>query len=162
MKQKGGYFPLFVNLNSKKIIIIGGGKIALRRLETLLSFSCQLIVIAPILSDKIVDYHAKGMIEVINREFLDCDIEDAYMVIAATNQANVNDHIHEICKENNILINHAGNKEKCDFYFPGIIKKEEMVIGVTASGKDHRLAKDLTDRIKGLVEMLTEGSEMKE
>lgn len=148
MEEKKGYFPLFVNLEDKKILVVGGGRVALRRLEALINFPCNLIVVAPDINEGILKYHGNDQVTLIKREFKSEDLESAYIVIAATNKSDINDRIYEQCKEKNILINHAGNKDRCDFYFPGIVKDNEIVIGVTASGKNHKLAKDITNQIK--------------
>lgn len=69
------------------------------------------------------------------------DFDMAYMVIAATNDWKLNDEIYRVCKEEGIYVNVADDKSKCDFYFPGIYMKDEVVIGITASGLDHSRAK---------------------
>lgn len=70
------------------------------------------------------------------------------MVIAATDDRKVNDDIYRICREEGIYVNVASNKEKCDFYFPGIVKYKEMVIGINASGLDHQKARRVREAIE--------------
>lgn len=70
------------------------------------------------------------------------------MVIAATDDRKVNDDIYRICREEGIYVNVASDKEKCDFYFPGIVKYKEMVIGINASGLDHQKARRVREAIE--------------
>ena len=76
----------------------------------------------------------------------------AYMVIAATNDWKLNDEIYRVCKEEGIYVNVADDKSKCDFYFPGIYMKDEVVIGITASGLDHSRAKKVRLAIQEAME----------
>ena len=76
----------------------------------------------------------------------------AYMVIAATNDRKLNDEIHRVCREEGIYVNVASDRESCDFYFPGIYMRDEMVVGVTASGLDHKKAKRVREEIQKALE----------
>ena len=69
-------------------------------------------------------------------------------MIAATDDRRVNDDIYRICKEEGIYVNVASDKEKCDFYFPGIVRYKEMVIGINASGLDHQKARRVREAIE--------------
>lgn len=147
MKEEA-YFPLFISLARKKIVVIGAGVIAARRVKVLLQFTENIKIIAPFACDEIKNYANQDMIDIEYRNFKEEDIEGAFLVLAATDNKAVNDRVCSLCNEHSIFVNHAGNKEKSDFYFPGIIKKEQVVVGVTASGSNHRLAKEVTDLIK--------------
>ena len=83
------------------------------------------------------------------------DFSFAYMVLAATNDWKVNDEIYRVCKEEGIYVNVADNKEKCDFYFPGVYVEDEIVIGITASGQDHKKARKLRLAIEQTLEEMT-------
>ena len=74
------------------------------------------------------------------------------MVLAATSDCSVNEKICRECREKGILVNVCSDRELCDFHFPGIVSREELVIGINAGGKDHSLAKKWTDRIRKEVE----------
>ncbi|MEF9953489.1 MAG: precorrin-6A/cobalt-precorrin-6A reductase, partial [Clostridium sp.] len=145
------YFPMFISLEEKFIRIIGGGSIALRRLKTLINFTSNIEVIAPSISEEVNNLCKEHNIKVINREFNNGDILGCNIILALTNNKEVNLEIYRLSKENNIICNIADSKDKCDFYFPGIAVKGPVVIGVTASGEDHRLAKVYTEKINKLI-----------
>ena len=136
--DKKPYFPLFVDLNEKQIVVVGAGTIAKRRIRTLVSFTNHLTVIAP----------------EVNRELLDMekaeDIYDADYVIAATNDHQINSDIYSACKCMGITVNVCSDKTKCDFYFPGIVQNGNVVVGVTASGSDHKEARKTVEKIRSI------------
>ena len=69
------------------------------------------------------------------------ELNESVLVIAATDDPAVNDHIVQLCHERHIPVNHAGDQSQCDFQFPAIVRKDPVVIGVNANGKDHGLVK---------------------
>ena len=72
-------------------------------------------------------------------------------MIAATNDAQINNAIYDTCRKQGILVNVCSDKQKCDFYFPGIAMKDQVVVGITASGKDHKRAKALVEQIRSIL-----------
>lgn len=76
------------------------------------------------------------------------ELNQFFLVIAATDDPAVNDHIVQLCHERHILVNHAGDQTQCDFQFPAIVQKGPVVIGVNANGKDHGLVKRVAERLR--------------
>lgn len=145
------YFPLFVDLNQKKVLIFGGGKIATRRITSLLEFGVAITVIAPECTNEITDLAAQNMLLLEQRCYLAGEVQKPYMVLAATSDCKVNDEIYTECKAKGILVNVASDQTKSDFFFPGIVVEKPIVIGITASGKDHKKAKVITQTIKDML-----------
>ena len=115
------YFPLFVDLTKKSIIVIGAGKIAARRVKSLLPFVGDMKVIAPEVSSEITEMAAasEGALVIEQRPFESSDLDGADMVLAVTNDKELNTRIGTLCNEKKILVNVSHEKELCDFYFPG-------------------------------------------
>ena len=147
MKTKH-FFPMFIDLSDKNIVVVGGGTIATRRISTLLQFTRNVTVIAPQCSSEVLEMAKLGQITLEQRPVKRSDFHMAYMVIAATNDRKLNDDIYRICKSEGIYVNVSSDREKCDFYFPGVFIKNEMVVGVTASGLDHRKARRVREEIQ--------------
>ena len=155
MKNKR-YFPMFVDLSDKKIVVVGGGNIATRRVKTLLQFTRNVTAVAPGMTPDLLELGKAGMVTVFQRPVKRSDLTMAYMVIAATNDHKLNYEIYRVCKEEGIYVNIADDKEKCDFYFPGIFMQDELVVGITASGFDHKKAR----RVRIAIEQaMTDASE---
>ena len=151
MKNKR-FFPMFVDLSDKKIVVVGGGNIATRRIKTLLQFTRNITAVAPKTTMELHELGKAGFVNLINRPVKRSDFAMAFMVIAATNDWKLNDEIHRVCREEGIYVNVASDRESCDFYFPGIYMRDEMVVGVTASGLDHKKAKRVREEIQKALE----------
>ena len=148
---KKPYFPMFIDLTEKKVVVAGAGTIAKRRIRSLLNFTNHLTVIAPEVNKELKSLEAEGLLTILKRK---CEMEDFYsadLVIAATNDAQINNAIYDTCRKQGILLNVCSDKQKCDFYFPGIAMKDQVVVGITASGKDHKRAKALVEQIRSIL-----------
>lgn len=155
MKNKS-FFPMFVDLSDKKIVVVGGGTIAARRIKTLLMFTRNIAVVAPQVAPEVMEMGKAGQIELNVRPVKRSDFSQAYMVIAATNDRKLNDDIYRVCKEEGIYVNVASDRDKCDFYFPGIFMQDEVVVGITASGLNHKKAKRVREEIQRVLEQIAE------
>ena len=146
-------FPVFLDISNKKIYVYGAGKIASRRVKTLLDFSPCLTVTAPDASQPVRTAAEAGRLTWIRGTYEPGSVPaDACMVLAATDDAAVNEEIWRECREKGIPGKLCSARTLCDFQFPGIAVKGDVVIGINAGGSDHRLAKEWTDRIRREVE----------
>lgn len=150
--MKKPYFPLFVDLSEKKVYVIGAGTIAKRRIRSLIDFTDCLTVVAPEVNPELNSLEQEKKIMILRKKFDLQDITDADFVIAATNDHTLNNDIYEFCRENNIMVNVCNDKEKCDFYFPGLAMKENVVVGVTANGTNHKMARKAVEKIREMLE----------
>jgi precorrin-2 dehydrogenase/sirohydrochlorin ferrochelatase len=141
-------FPLFINIENKQVVIIGGGKIATRRIETLLKFKCKIKVITLLATERIHELEKLGMLKLEEKSYEKADCGGAYFILAATDDRQVNHNVCQDAKSKGIMVNVCDNKDECDFYFPGIIVDDDAVIGVTCSGNDHKLAKKIKEGIE--------------
>ena len=143
------YFPLFVDLSEKTVVVAGAGKIASRRIQSLLDFAGTIRVIAKDAVPELKELAASHANLVIKeRAFALEDLNGADIVLAVTNDKELNVQIGQWCREKHIPVNVSHEKSLCDFYFPGIVRKDNTVIGVTASGKDHAGARRVTEEIR--------------
>lgn len=147
------YFPMFVDLTEKQVVVVGAGTIAKRRIRSLAEFTNHLVVIAPEVNPELNRMEQEGRIAIRRKKYESEDIFEADMVIAATNDHKINEDIYRVCQERGILVNVCSDKKKCDFYFPGLATRENVVVGVTANGSDHKKAKVVSEKIR---EMLKE------
>lgn len=132
MKSKP-FFPMFVDLSEKNVVVVGGGNIATRRVKTMLQFTRNVKVIAPKMTEELLELGKKSYAELLLRPVKRSDFDFAFIVIAATNDWKLNDEIYRVCKEQGIYVNVADDKEKCDFQFPGIYRQDDMVVGIMSS-----------------------------
>ena len=136
--------------------MIGGGRIATRRVLTLLDFVRRITVIAPELRPELEFLASEDRIDIRKRGFQPDDLHDADLVITATGDAEIDDWVWRLCKAKHIPVNVSADQTKCDFFFPGIARKGALVAGVTAGGTDHKLARRAAEAIRGLFEQFSE------
>jgi precorrin-2 dehydrogenase len=139
-------FPIFIKANEVKILLVGGGEIAEEKLRFLLKSSPQAKVklVAKELNDDVrflLNQNEQISFEV--RAFRDTDINEKHMVIAATNNAELNDHIKYLANTKHILLNVADKSALCDFYLGGIVTKGDLKLAISTNGKSPVLAKRL-------------------
>lgn len=151
-KEQGEWFPLFTNVKGKTVTVVGAGKIARRRIETLMKFKCRIRVVAENALPEIKSYAANKQLELLVKPYEASDLDGSDFVLAATNDKKINHEIYLKCRECNILVNTADDRTKSDFYFPGIIRKNGITVGVTAEGRDHELAKRASRAIEKCLE----------
>lgn len=146
--EKKDWFPLFVKLQDKNILIVGGGKIALRRVKTLLNFHCNIKVVAREACEEIHTLAEKGSLELCIKPFDEMDLKGVDMVLAITDDKELNIKIAKEGKKRGCLVNVAHEKAYCDFFFPGIAIEGDVIVGVTAQGKNHGLAARAAESIR--------------
>lgn len=150
------YFPIFINLINKRVVVVGGGVIATRRVQTLCSFGCNIEVIAPEISEALKNLLNEEKIAWNARPYREEDVVGASIVVTATNQRSINHKVGQECVRLSIPVSVADSKEESTFYFPGIAKEDSVVVGVSASGTNHYTAKKVTDGIKSVLKSMVQ------
>ena len=144
-------FPLFIELEGKSAAVIGGGTIGTRRACALAEYGAAVTVIAPEISEPLRELVQKGQIRWKRKQAEADDLEGAVLAVTAADDREVNHRAVLWCRERGIPVNAADRKEECDFYFPGLARKDEIIVGVCAGGKDHKKAKTVTEAIRSLL-----------
>lgn len=144
-------FPLFVDLKGKRCVVVGGGEVAARKIETLLEFEPQIVVVSPQVTDRIQDLKWGGRVVVIKKKYSTGDLEGAFMAIAATSDRAVNEQVYTDAAADNIHVNIADDGEKSTFTFPSVINRGEVVIGITTSGRFPALSKHIRESIEKVI-----------
>lgn len=148
------YFPLFMDISEKKIVVIGGGVIATRRVNTLMQFTTRIEVVAPEVTLELEQLMEAGQIVWLCETYHPQQIAGADMVIAATNRPEVNHQVKKDCEAlmkqegRQIFVSVIDNRELCDFYFPSIVQSGETVIGINSGGAFPGETKKLRKRIE--------------
>lgn len=147
------YFPLFVNLNHKKVVVYGAGRIAIRRIRGILRFGAEVTVIAPQvrkeLWELLPDYEKQLSIEQRAYQYGEIQKQDVYLVLAATDDRQVNQMISTECSQKDVMVNNASDSSQCDFYFPALVEREGLVMGVTSIDGNHKKVAEFCGRLRG-------------
>ena len=126
-----GYFPFFMELEGREGLVVGGGAVALRKLQKLLSYGPRLTVAAPELLEEI---EALPGLTRLRQTFAPAMLEGKRFVIAATDDREVNREIAALCRERGIPVNVVDDKEQCTFLFPALVKRGDLTVGVSTAG----------------------------
>lgn len=146
------YFPMFVDISCKKVLVAGGGRIASRRVKTLTQFTDNVTVISPEITDEISDLAEAGKVRIEKRCFALQDIEGADMVLAATDDSVLNRSIAEECRSRDITVNVSDDQSLCDFFFPAVALSGQVAVGITSSGTDPERTASVAKDIRELLE----------
>lgn len=142
------FFPLFVNLTGKEALVIGAGKIAIRKVESLLEYGARVTIITREIREE--KFFNLKDIDIKIGEFDETLLENKFIVVAATDNPEFNRYIYELCNSKNILVNNITSKEDMNCRFASILETEEYQIGISAKGNPIK-SKALKNRLKEIL-----------
>jgi len=144
------YLPITISVVNRRCLVVGGGAVALRKVETLLEYETKITVIAPKPEPKI-EYHAeKGRIELIKREYASPEASGYGLVIAASNDGFVNKEVYNDAVAARVPVNVVDNPGLCDFIFPAVTKRDCLTVAVSTDGQAPFLAGFLREFLDGV------------
>ena len=146
------HLPMFIDLTHKRILVAGGGAVAGRRIRVLFGFCRHITVVAPEISPEI---NSLGL-DIYRREFKPSDLDGKDIVLAATDDAQVNRQIAGLCRRRGILVNNCSDQRLCDFQFPAVVQSGDIVIGINSSGKNHGLVRETRRKIESMENFIEE------
>ena len=147
-------FPVFVKLETLRLLVIGGGNVGLEKLNAVLANSpaTSIRIVAISIHEKIKERAASyPNIELLERPYYPQDLDEADIAIAAVNDWDLSERIQKDAREKGVLINVADKPELCDFYLGSIIKKGNLKIAISTNGKSPTIAKRLKEEIGGMI-----------
>jgi precorrin-2 dehydrogenase / sirohydrochlorin ferrochelatase len=143
------FYPIQLNLKGKQVVIIGGGKIAERKLIGLLDTGAEITIVSPELTEPILEYSLTGKVDWKQKCFTPEDIEDAFLIIAATNDRETNAAVKNSVSRHQLLLM-VDRPEASDFILPSVLKQGRLSMTVSTSGASPILTKkikqDLADQ----------------
>lgn len=145
------YFPMFTDLDGQPCVIVGGGRVALRKAEKLLPFGAEITVIAP----EILPEIQRLPVTCIQRIYSENDLAEAFLVIAATNDSAVNRGIFTYCKARRIPVNAVDDPANCTFLFPALVREPPVTVGICTGGQSPVFAKYLRMLIEDALDSRT-------
>ena len=147
------FFPVSIDLNNKNVLIVGAGKIALRKVETLLNYNCNINVITKeILEEKFLELEKNNKIKIFkNQEFEEKFLENIFLVVVATDNEVLNKNISQLCMSKNILVNNVTSKDDMNVRFMSIYEKDDSQMAISANGNPKK-AVEIKNKIKNIFE----------
>ena len=153
------FFPLFVNVENKEVLIVGGGKIGGRKAQTLREYGANVTVYSEKVTEEAI--LADENIKVVNKNVShdEAEIKELvkkyFLVVAATDDTELNDRISHVCMSENILVNNVSSKTEMNAMFTAVVKNDEFQIGIGSYGKSCRRSKALKGKVQELIDEIS-------
>jgi len=143
------YYPVFLQLEGKIALVVGGGKVAQRKVESLLRYGASIHIISKVLTDKLKQLIDIREVRFLGEEMRDDFLDEAFIVIAATDDKKLNSKVSESARKRGLLVNAVDQPADCNFMVPSIVKKGDLSIAISTSGKSPALAKKIRKELDG-------------
>ncbi len=145
------YFPVFFDLAGQKVLVVGGGEVALRKILMLDRTGASITVVAPEVAPELMARAASGAVKLAIREFAPEDLDGVRLVIVATSRRAVNRWIANLCESRNIPVNVVDDAEASRFIVPAIVDRDPVLVAVSTGGASPVLARRLRERLEALI-----------
>lgn len=142
------YYPLLLDLRRRRCVVIGGGEIAARKVELLLDCEAEVCVIAPIATTRLQEWSALGRVRLEPRPYRAGDLKGARLVIAATDDRNVNAAVYQEAETLGIPCNSVDDLPSCNFIVPAVVRRGEFLLAIGTGGAAPALAARLKARLE--------------
>ncbi|EIM1709438.1 siroheme synthase CysG [Aeromonas dhakensis] len=145
------YLPIFCRLDNKPVLLVGGGEVAQRKARLLLDAGAQLTVVAPELDPELAELAANGSIEWLAGEFAPAQLAGKWLVVAATDQREVNALVYQSANQARIFANVVDDPKRSSFIMPSIIDRSPLMVAISSGGKAPVLARLLREKLEALL-----------
>lgn len=140
-------YPIFLKLSKKRCAVIGGGKIATRKVKALLEAKAEVTVISPKFTKELKDLVENGSLEVIKRRYKEGDLDKYFLVFCATDSKEIYKKVVKEAKNKKILSNIVDDPSNCDFFVPSTYTQGDLKIAISTNGKSPALARKIREEL---------------
>ncbi len=142
------YYPAFLDVRDRPCMVVGGGQVAERKAIALFDAGAELSIVSPSLTPVLHELAGKGKITHYSKTFEEQDIAGAYLVIAATNDAALNEAVARACRKSGILVNAATSPDAGTFVVPSMIERGDLLIAISTCGDSPALARKIREDLE--------------
>lgn len=146
------YYPIMIDIENKPCLIIGGGKVAYRKINELLKYKAKIYLISKEVNEDIQRLINENQITFLAKDYSNVFLEEIFFVIAATNNKELNKKVLEECNKKNLLVNSVDNPKESSFIQPSKIKNRDIIVSVSTSGKSPILSKIIRDKVANIID----------
>jgi precorrin-2 dehydrogenase/sirohydrochlorin ferrochelatase len=145
------YYPVFLDLAGKPVVVIGGGNIAHQKMENLLKAGARVTVVSPDLNEEMAALAGAGRFTHIQRDYEDGDLEGYVLAFVATDDRSVNSTVAREGKERGVWVNAVDDPPFCDFIMPAVVQQGDLVIAVSTSGRSPAMARRMREELQAFL-----------
>lgn len=142
------YYPVFLNLQGRPCLVVGGGSVATGKASGLLAAGARVRVVSPTLTQELRSLAGAGRMEAVERAYEPADTDGMTLVMVATNDAAVNTRVAADCRKRGIWVNAADDPPNCDFILPSVIRRGKVTVAASTSGASPALARKLREELE--------------
>ena len=142
------YYPVFLDIAGKPAVVVGGGPVALRKVEGLLDADAQVTVVSPALHPGLETLIVAGRVSHIAREYSPGDLEGCLLAFVGTDDRSVNAAVAREGKQRGVWVNAVDDPANCDFIMPGIVRRGDIILAVSTSGGSPAMARKLREELE--------------
>ncbi len=144
-------YPIYLSMDAKACLIVGGGKVAERKVASLLEYQAQVRLVSPRVEMNIEKWASDGLISWTPRGFLPQDLDGIFMVFIATDEAELNQEIAVLCRQRGIMVNAVDDPPNCDFFVPSVLRRNSLSIAISTEGKSPLYAARLRRELEAII-----------
>lgn len=141
------FYPILINLQKFPCLVVGGGQVALRKIQSLLAYNVKITVLSPSISKQLKALIKKNKIKVIPKYYSKEYIKNYKVIFSATNKREINEQVFKDCKAENKLLNVVDVPKLCDFILPAVVRRGDLTISVSSQGRAPFFAKEVKNKI---------------
>ena len=145
------YLPIFTKLDTKPVLVVGGGEVALRKCRAFLKARASVTLVAPWFCDELKEHAHNNEVTLIDAYFDESHLDGKMLVIAATDRDEVNNNVFELANARNVFVNVVDDQPKCTFIFPSIVDRDPITIAISSAGTAPVLARRLREKLETLI-----------
>jgi precorrin-2 dehydrogenase/sirohydrochlorin ferrochelatase len=145
------FYPLLLDLKNRAVLVVGGGLVAERKVESLVEAGASVTVVAPEVTPALSGLSGSKSIRILKRKFEENDLEGALLVITATDDPRVQEQVAEEARKRNILVNTVDQPRLCDFIVPAVVRRGDILLTISTSGKSPALAAALRGKAEKVI-----------
>ncbi len=145
------YYPVCLDLEDQRVLVVGGGKIAEGKIRPLLDAAANVLLVSPDITSEIRAYADSGRITWVNRTFIEADLDRAFIVIAATDDRPVNASIAGAARARGIMVNAVDDPPYCDYIAMSIVERGNLQIAISTGGRSPAMARWVRERFETLL-----------
>ncbi|MGZ8779072.1 MAG: precorrin-2 dehydrogenase/sirohydrochlorin ferrochelatase family protein [Thermoanaerobaculia bacterium] len=151
MKKKYPYYPVYLDIEERNVLIIGGGNVCARKAETMMKYGAHVTIVSPDFTDEIQHWAKEGVLKLRQKAYEEADLTGASIVIASTDDPCINARIARDCRRRKIPVNVVDVTHLCEFIVPAIVERGTIQIAVSTGGKSPALARTLKEDLQKFV-----------
>lgn len=151
MKKKHPYYPIFIDIENRNVLIVGGGAVCARKADTMMKYGAKVTIVSPEVTEEIGKWAKEKRLKVRRKEYEPDDLDDSTIVIASTDDLCVNARVARDCRKRKIPVNVVDVTHLCEFIVPAVVEQGSIQVAVSTGGRSPALARTLKEDLQKFV-----------